>query len=225
MKRSMLTAAALTAACLTLVVVGQVFTQTGAPSAGAGASKVAVVNIGAVFQKYEKAKFYKDEMEGMLKPFRLEAEKLKKEILDWKKAMEHPKFDPKERERYEAGIVANNRKLEDLDREARKRIGKKQEEQIVALYKEVNLIVNGYAQSNGIQLVLAYGDPIEGDHFNFGNINRKMQGMDLGVCNPMFFVPGADITGAIIDTLNRRFQANGAETPGAGAVIPTGLQK
>ena len=53
-----------------------------------------------------------------------------------------------------------------------------------------------------------------------------MQGMDLGVCNPMFFVPQADITSAIIDTLNRRFQASGTGAPPAGGnVIPTGLQK
>lgn len=222
MKRSLLMSAALTAACVSLIVVGKVFTQG---PASAGTTRVAVVNVGAVFQKYDKANLYKKEMDDMLKPFRLEAEKLKKEMIDWKKAMETPGFDKAQKERYEAGILANQRKLEDLDREARRRIGKKQEEQIVLLYKDVAGQVETYAKTNGIHLVLAYGDPAEGDHFTFPNINRKMQGMDLGCTNPMFFTAQADITMDIVNNLNNRLRTSGNGAPAGGTIVPTGLQK
>lgn len=181
--------------------------QAQAQTAG---TRIAVVNIGAVFQKYDKAKFYKAEMDKMLEPYRLEVEKLRKEMVDWQNAMNHPQFKKEDRPRYESGILANKRKIEDIDREVRSRVGKKQEEQIVGLYRDVSEAVKGYAQANSIQLVLAYGDPAEGDHFTFPNVNRKMQGMDLGTTNPFFFVPQVDISQAIIDTLNHRYRAGGA---------------
>lgn len=183
--------------------------QAQAQTAG---TRIAVVNIGAVFQKYDKAKFYKAEMDKMLEPYRLEVEKLRKEMVDWQNAMNHPQFKKEDRPRYESGILANKRKIEDIDREVRSRVGKKQEEQIVGLYRDVSEAVKGYAQANSIQLVLAYGDPAEGDHFTFPNVNRKMQGMDLGTTNPFFFVPQVDISQAIIDTLNHRYRAGGAAT-------------
>lgn len=183
--------------------------QAQAQTAG---TRVAVVNIGAVFQKYDKAKFYKAEMDKMLEPYRLEVEKLRKEMVDWQNAMNHPQFKKEDRPRYESGILANKRKIEDIDREVRNRVGKKQEEQIVGLYRDVSEAVKGYAQANGLQLVLAYGDPAEGDHYTFPNVNRKMQGMDLGTTNPFFFVPQVDISQAIIDTLNHRYRAGAAGT-------------
>ncbi len=201
MKRTML---ALGLAALAMACFSSHFqAQTTTPPA---ATRVAIVNVGLVFSKYEKAKLYKAEMEAMLQPFRLEGEKLKKEMLDWAEAMKHPKFDLKERDRYEQGILANKRKLEDLDREARKLVGKKQEDQIVTLYKDVANTVQAYAQANGIHLVLAHGEQIEGDLYAFPNINRKMQGMDLGSTSPMFFVGGVDISQAIADTLNAPYR-------------------
>jgi Skp family chaperone for outer membrane proteins len=199
----------LTLACLggRLLVRGQ--GQAQVPTS----TRVAVVNIGLVFSKYDKAQTYKKEMEKILEPFRAKGEKLKKEIMDWSEYIKHPKFDPKDRERYEQGILNNKRQLEDLDREARAKVGKRQEEQIITLYKDVNDLVKAYALNNGIHLVLAYGEQIEGDLFTFPNINRKMQGMDLGSANPLFFVPGVDISTAIADGLNQSYRAAGTAVP------------
>lgn len=190
-------------------------------SAASGAGRVAIVNIGLVFSKYEKALFFKSEMELVLKPYRVQGEKLKKEIIDWTQYMQHPKFDVKEKERYEQGILANKRALEDLDREARAKVGKKQEEQIIALFRDVSQKVEGYARNNGIQLVLAYGQQIEGDIYGFANITRIMQGMDLGSTTPMFFVPGVDISNDIVTVLNQSYRAaGGTVVPGTPTSLP-----
>lgn len=180
-----------------------------------GTTRVAIVNVGLVFTKYHKAKTYKDQMEKLLEPYQTEGKKLKKEMLDWTEFMKSPKFDPKERDRYDAGIRNNQRKLEDLEMQVRKLAGKTQEDQITYLFKEVNTAVQSYAQANGIHVVLAYGEQTEGDAFNFGNINRKMQGMDLGSCTPLFHVPGVDISEAVAEMLNSAYQrAGGAAVPG-----------
>src|SRR5262245_50644228 len=156
-------------------------------------TRVAIVNIGLVFTKYAKAESYKRQMEKQLEPYQLEGKKLKKEMLDWSEQMKNPKFDPKDRERYEYHIKEHQRKLEDLELTVRKLVGKTQAKQIIALYKEVETAVQSYARSNAIGVVLGYGEQTDGDVYAFPNINRKMQGMDLGGLNPMFVAPGIDI--------------------------------
>ena len=194
---------------------GRLLAQQPAPAQ----MRVAIVNIGLVFTKYDKAKAYKVQMEKLLEPYQLEGKNLKKQILDWTEATKSPKFDPKERDRYEQGIRGNQRKLEDLELTVRKLVGTNQEAQIVNLFKEVQTAIRAYAQANGIHVVLGYGEQIDGDVYAFGNINRKMQGMDLGSCSPMFHVPGIDISQPVADMLNSSFQrAGGASASGVTPV-------
>jgi Skp family chaperone for outer membrane proteins len=189
-------------------------------------TRVAIVNIGLVFTKYDKAKAYKDQMKKLVDPFQLEGEKLKKEMLAWSEHMKDPKFDPKEKDRYEQGIRANQRTLEDLEVKVRKLVGTTQENQIINLYKEVQSAITAYAKANGIDVVLGYGEQIDGDLYAFPNINRKMQGMDLGSCNPLFHVPGVDISQQVADTLNAAFQrAGGASASGVVPVSGTSTSK
>src|SRR5262249_34684554 len=99
-------------------------------------TRVAFVNVAKVFQDYEKAKFYKTEMEKFIEPKKALHDKLAKEIIGWKAAVQDSKFDPREKERYERGIRDNQRQLEDLDRDMRQALGEKNEQQYVQLYKE-----------------------------------------------------------------------------------------
>src|SRR5437868_215847 len=108
------TALALGIAAVALACGGRVAAQQTAPT------RVAIVNIGLVFTKYDKAKAYKVHMEKLLEPYQLEGKKLKREMLDWTEAMKHPKFDSKDRERYEQGVRGHQRKLEDLEMQVRK---------------------------------------------------------------------------------------------------------
>jgi Skp family chaperone for outer membrane proteins len=171
-------------------------------------TKVGVVNIGAVFMKYQKAEFFKKETESILKPFRDEGEKLKKLAMDWESALRAVpnKLTDEQKKQGERTIIDVKRRLEDLDRDARNKIGKRNEEQIVQLYKEINQAVGSYAAANGFHLILAYGEPpLENDLLSFMNISRKMQAMDSGSVIPIYFTPGLDVSQPIIDTLNRNY--------------------
>jgi len=175
-------------------------------------TKIAVINVGEVFQKYDKAKQYKAELEKVLEPKKAEAETLKKQIMDWKKALETPDFVKKEdRSKYEQAMLANVRKIEDIDRQLKPQIAKLQETQIVSLYRDLCSAVEGVAKANNIHLVLAYGDVTE-DRFNIFNINRLMNGMDLGSTTPIFFDPSVNITQQVADTLNHHHRAAGGTT-------------
>src|SRR5688572_6565552 len=78
-------------------------------------TRVAIINVGAVFQKYDKAVAYKTEIEKILAPKKAEAETLKKQMLDWDKTLKSGKLDAKDVPRYQAGIKDCQRKLEDLE--------------------------------------------------------------------------------------------------------------
>ncbi len=181
-------------------------------------TRVAVVNIGTVFTKYEKAKNFKVEMEATLKPFKDRAEKIKKDVLAYQQGITDPKTEPKLKEQYEQAIRVLKRQLEDLDLEARKAIGGKQETHLIQLYKEVTTHIQAVASANGIQLVLGFGEPPDQDLMTFANINRKLTGMDMGGTVPLYFHSTLDISELVVTSLNRSYG-------GGATATPTGLQK
>lgn len=194
-------------------------------------TRIAIVNVGLVFNKYEKAQAFKKQMEKDLEPFRADGEKLKASYIQYADALKKngPTLPTKDKEAYEQYLLALKRKMEDLDREVKKLVGKKQEDQIVTMYKELAGAVQAYGQANGIQLVLGFGEQPEGDIYTFPNINRKMQGMDLGCTVPLFASQGMDISLAIVETLNAHYRASagGGGGGGGGGVngTSTSLQK
>jgi Skp family chaperone for outer membrane proteins len=213
-KRFVLIAAAVSAVSAAFVVSRLAAQQGAAPVQAPATTRVALINIAKVFQDYEKAKFLKDEMRNMAEPKRLLREKLAKEIIAWKQAMTDPKFPQDQKDRYERGIVNNQRQIEDIDREMRQMLGEKNEQQYVQLYKDVSDAVQRYAQANNFHVVLAYIEPTQGDLFSIANILRKVQGMDMGgTVTGMFMAPGVDISSAVVDLMNQNYRA-AAGSPG-----------
>jgi Skp family chaperone for outer membrane proteins len=195
------------AAVATLCLAGQARAQ------GTG-TRVAVVNIGTVFSKYEKATAFKKEMEDVLKPFKDQAEKIKKNMLDYETAAKNPAVPEKDREQYVSYLRTLKRQLEDLDLEARKKIGKRQEDHLVQLYREVSGQIQAVASSNGFHLVLGYGEPPNEDLMSFMNINRKLTGMDMGSTVPLFINPNLDISEQVVTSLNQAYRSTGATPTG-----------
>lgn len=189
-------------------------------------TRVAFVNIVTVFQKYEKAKFFKAELEKKLEPFKSEAKKLNDEAEQWRDwVKKNPNLSPADRDKADKAILARKRRLEDINREVAKLVGQQNEQQVIQLYKEVNDAVTAYARANAFHAVLAFGDadPAETDVFTFANISRKVQGMEMGggVC-PMYMAPGMDISQAVANTLNQHYQPS---APPAVPGTPTSFQK
>ncbi len=211
MKRMTWMVAAL-AMALTIGLAGQAHAQqTG--------TRVAVVNIGTVFNKYQKAIDFKKMMENTLQPYKDRAEKMKKDILGYQGGASDPKTDPKLREQYQQAARRLKLDLEDLDVEARKVIGKKQEEHLIQLYKEVSTHIQAVASSNGIHLVLGFGEPPDAELYTFANINRKLTGMDMGAMVPLYYHSTLDISEVVAASLNRSYGSGGT------TATPTGQQK
>src|SRR5262245_2886046 len=198
------------ATALTLGLAGQVHAQT-------PGTKIAVVNIGTVFNKYQKAQDFKKMMENLLQPYKDRAEKIKKDVMAYQQGIANPQTDIKLKEQYQQAIVTLRRQLEDLDGEAKKVIGKKQEEHLIQLYKEVSTHIQAVASSQGYLLVLGFGEPPDADLFTFVNINRKLTAMDMGALVPLHFHPSLDISEQVAASLNRSY--------GGTTATPTSQQK
>lgn len=182
---------------------------TAQPPAGGGAApaqpgtRVAVVNIGLVFNKYVRAQAFKKELEDSVSPFKAKGKKLSDDMKDWYEASLKPGIDPKLKDQYEAGVRNNKRQLEDMQLEISKLIGKKQEDNLVTLWKEVKQGIEAVGKAYGFQVVLGYGDPMEKEVLDlFPNVNRKMTAMDQGSIVPLYIHGSVDLSQAVADTLN-----------------------
>jgi Skp family chaperone for outer membrane proteins len=195
------------AALATFALAGQAHAQ---------GTRVALVNIGTVFNKYDKAKNFKTEMEGVLKPFKEEADKVKKDMLAYNEALKTEK-DPQKRDQWEQGLKNSKRRLEDLDAEARRKIGPRQDAHLMQLYKEVSEHIKSVASANGIHVVFGYGEPPDNDLFSPQNVDRKLRMMDMGAMTPLYFHASLDISDYVVQSLNRSY--------GAVNATPTASQK
>jgi hypothetical protein len=179
----------------------------------AGTTRVAVFNVAAVFNKYKRAIDCKDELSREIKEMQEEAKQLTENLTKWQASLQKNEF-PNKRELYEEKIINARRRLEDMNREARVKVGKAQEANLILLWSDIRAAVKAYAANHDIDLVIAYGDAREADQNLFPNISRKMAAIDQGGSMPFLIGPGVDISDGLVDLLNRQYrekQSNPAE--------------
>jgi Skp family chaperone for outer membrane proteins len=190
-------------------------TTTGQAPAAYPGSRVAVINIGTVFSDYKKAKFFKQEMETTLKPYKDKIEGIQKTLISWDQEAKKPgSTHPKEQ--IDANIVQCKRAIEDEQRQARALVARKSEQQLEQLWKEINEVIGRAAKAYSFNLVLAFGDPSEVETKGLGtfaNINRKLQAIEMGSISPLYFDSQHDLTRTVVETLNQAYDAAGAGRP------------
>jgi len=196
------------------------------PAAGASVgTRVAVVNVGTVFSKYAKANVFKEELQKTIKPFKDKADGWRKQVIEYNDMLQKQDFSKYKKEDLEKAVLERKRAMEDMDREVRNLIGKQQEDQLVQLWKEISTHIRAYGASKGFHVVLGYGDPMDQKELDtFANINRKMQGMDMGGLCPLYVAQGLDISEEVVQSLNAAYQQSrpAAGAPGAPPTTPKG---
>jgi Skp family chaperone for outer membrane proteins len=218
-KRNLWLAAGIAALAIAVYFGSHLWAQAGG-GAPAGAGRVGVVNVGTVFTKYAKAQQFKDELQKKVMPFKDKMDKWRKEMIEYQDLIQKGDFQKYKKEDLEKAVLERKRALEDTDREVRNLVGKQSEEQLVHLWREINDGVRTVASANGFQVVFGYGDPMDlKDLHTFANINRKMQGMDMGAAVPLFVAPGMDISEQVVQSLNAAYQQNRTGSP-VGSAVP-----
>jgi Skp family chaperone for outer membrane proteins len=199
---------------LTLGAAICVSSMTRAQQAGGGTptSRIALINLAQVFKGYEKVKAFTNENKKMLEPFAEKAKGIQAQIEAHTKELEKKDLPEDKRFETEKNLKAWQRNMEDLSNEAKKLYGKKNEEQMLIVYKEVMDMAQRCAVSHGYELVMHFNDvPMNAaDYYNPVNVSRKIQ---AGACIPMYIAPGMEITDQVVALLNQRYGSNAPAPP------------
>jgi len=189
-------------------------------SAARASTKLGLLNMSYVMKNYQKTIALQAEFKEMVQPLinRVKAKQAQYESLG-----KEAQSKPDQRETYERQMIQIKREIEDLNKEAQSQIGKREQELLVALYKEVQDATSRVAQSHGYDIVMHYNDGLtSADYWNPNNIARKMQ---EGACLPIYYGNGVEISTSVVEVLNQAYaKANPAGAAGAAGTptTPTG---
>jgi Skp family chaperone for outer membrane proteins len=190
---------------LAIYVTGRSSAQ---PGGGMAASeprtRIALINLAQVIKHYQKVIAFQNEVKGLLQPYQDKAKGIQAQIEAHTKKLQDPALKAEEREVTEKNLRAWQRSLEDLNNDAKAFWTKKNDDQMVILYKEVMDAAQRYAGAHNFELVMHYNDatPDMPEYWHPGNVARKIQ---AGACIPMYVTPGMEITKPVVDALNAHY--------------------
>ena len=218
MKRKMGLFAGILALGLAVYLGSRLWAQApAAPVQAPAQTRVALVNVVQVITNYHKFKTFQDELGRLAKPYKDREAELTKNLTAWENQLKKGDVTPQQKEEAEKQVKERKRQIEDNAIEAKKILAKRNDEQFVQLYHEVEDAVKRYAVSNGFHLVLQFNEPPSAtDLYNVKNIYRKLEGATAtGCCSPVYMAPGLDITAGVLGNLNAGAPA-AAASPAAG---------
>jgi Skp family chaperone for outer membrane proteins len=171
------------------------------------APKVAVINLGTVFTRYEKAIHFKKQMEETLQPFKKEIEGLQQEMNSLRKLQAVPMPEPALAQQLQERLTEKAKQIEGAQDKAKKVLGKQNEDNLLVLWQEINEAARRQAEAQDFTLLLAYGEPaLPGQVAPLANINRKLQAVEHGGVVPLYFHASIDITDRVVQVLNDAYR-------------------
>jgi Skp family chaperone for outer membrane proteins len=181
-------------------------------------TRVAVVNINKVLKNYAKAQALNASIRTKVQLYAKQMNDKREEMQRLQAELAKPTTTPKQKEDIEKNVVNLQRYLQDIDNEARKVIGKEQGDIAVAIFREIEGVIQAVATTNNFDLVLSYPDATEeNEMYVQDNVVRKLAAQ---AAMPLFYKPHIDITTAVIQTLNARFPAPTASVAPVSGTAP-----
>jgi Skp family chaperone for outer membrane proteins len=180
------------------LAIATVSASTQAPKEqSTGPTRVAVVDIGYVFNRFGGSSFKSLPKSDSLE-FRQEFKKHRDNVETWEKAIRDRDFANGSVDQLKAKIVAAKTQMADLLR-------KRQEDSLVQHWQEIQIAIKAYANENKIDLVLGYGELVDKElRDQFPNVSRKMEAMNFGGVVPLFAAGNTDISNAVVEHLQKR---------------------
>jgi Skp family chaperone for outer membrane proteins len=183
---------------------------------GPQSTKIGVVNLAVLYRDQDSVKRFMAEMKPQTKPYEDKNKELDDLIASWTKALCDPKgklTDEERRKGFEV-IVECRRRMQKLEEEYDKGPGAIIAAESAALEKAVKNAVKLYADANGFQLVLGYGEP-ETPLPPLKDYVRRMSIVEAGHLGmmPLAGFNQQDITRGVLDLLNTSYRAGSAARP------------
>jgi Skp family chaperone for outer membrane proteins len=183
-------------------------------------TRVALVNMHVVLKQYSKYNAYKTaalakekEVTDQLQAKQTRLEKLAQEVRD-KNTTEQRKTA------IEAEARTVKFEMDNIRTEGQKTLVKFSEDELSKIYREVYQVVSQYAVNNGIDIVIRYMEDWE-DY----NAPAKIVGRMQIPIWPMYYDRSLEITGPIVDLVNKQFGAAAGAPPANNGVMPVSGNK
>ena len=174
-------------------------------------TRIGLLNLTCVIKNYTKYKKFREEVAKIVAPFQERDAKLRAQLKKLRDQAENPSLVPAKgedrdekstKEELEEKAKKIQRQMEDNGQEVKKAIGKRSDDMMQLIYKDVEEAVERYATAHGLELVLHYNDAVTKEEFDSPkNIARKL---NTGALMPIYMVSGIDISTEIVDDLNQR---------------------
>jgi outer membrane protein len=198
-----------------VLVVGLVSSAVARGDGGAAADtsphRIALIDMARVFKNYKKFEAMRDELKGELTKsedrFKAMAEMIKKEQTELKSYKE----GSEEYSRVEKSLLTHTTQAEAFRKSQQRDLIRKEAQIYKQIYLEVSDAVEKYATYYKFTLVLRFSaDELSGQE----NPEDVMRGLNRQV---VYYRPSDDITNAICEFLNKRYQRMAAAPPADGA--------
>ncbi len=214
MKRTVLALTGLLALAAAAYVGGRLRAQTTGAPAPEPRTRIALMNLLYVLEKYERGKALNEEMKTLAQPYQTRDTGLLAERDKKVKEAQDPKCTAEKREQLEKEVKQIERQRQDNKADYDAAMAKKSDESLKILYMEIQDAATRYAQAHNFDLVLHFNDATTRERYYSGPFIRgKMQPT---VCMPLYAAPGMDISQPVVDALNAAYHRT-ATAPAAGA--------
>jgi Skp family chaperone for outer membrane proteins len=186
--------------------------QLASPPGGAATlrTKVCLVNLAQVIQKYQKFLNYQNETKAQREQAQRKIDETKKQLTT--AAAEHDKPDTPaaRKEQLEHYIKTTERDLKEYTDEYNEKHAKAELDLMIAIYKDIQDVVKRFAVARDIDLILQYNDATNpADFYNPQIFRGKLMNPAM---MPMVMAGGLDITDQIVGLLNQPYGASQPNT-------------
>lgn len=175
-------------------------------------TKIAVVNVAAVSEKYQKTKDLESQFEGLRKSLGQQRDAMKERIERAGKALQEelkPGTDEYRQRRKEIAML--EAELQWFVESEGQKVEKGLAESLRSIFDDIQNCVREVAEQQGVQVVLA-ADHIPAESPDTPNQARQT----ILLQKVLFWKPEVDITDAVITKLNQQYKPGSAAAPAGG---------
>jgi Skp family chaperone for outer membrane proteins len=173
-------------------------------------TRIAIVNLAQVIKGYKKYQSFELELKQDSQGIQKEIDTKRTTALNEQKELEKPETGAPRREQLERDIKRLQREMQDSVDEAKARIQKKEMDQLLQTYREVQDAVARYARAYALELVLQYSDAVGTEMYSPQNFSHKLANR---ACMPIYVDQRMDITGPVTDMLNQSLASTAPQAP------------
>jgi Skp family chaperone for outer membrane proteins len=204
MKKKLLRMSGLILAALVLIGAGRLWAES-QDEKPAPRTRIGLINLTYVIKNYSKYQHFQEEIKQIVAPLQKHDQKLRAQLDKLRAQAQTKKEDsslvPVKAEDLEEKAKKIQRELEDNSEKAKRILGKRSDEEMRLLYRDVEQTAKRYAAAHELDLVLHYNDAItEADYYSTQNIARKL---NTGALMPLYMTPGVDISKELVQLLEK----------------------